>query len=46
MALLEPGLSETVCASLLSGMREAMDEVVRRGVDKQVELHLTIESKK
>jgi len=36
MAILEPGLSETVCASLLSGMREAMDEVVRRGVDKQV----------
>jgi len=36
MALLEPGLSETVCASLLTVMREAMDEVVRRGVDKQV----------
>jgi len=36
MALLEPGLSETVCASLLSVMREAMDEVVARGVDKQV----------
>ncbi len=32
MALLEPGLSETVCASLLDIMREAMDEVVRRGV--------------
>ena len=32
MALLEPGLSETVCASLLVVMREAMDEVVRRGV--------------
>jgi len=36
MAILEPGLSETVCASLLTVMREAMDEVVRRGVDKQV----------
>jgi len=36
MALWEPGLSETVCASLLTVMREAMDEVVRRGVDKQV----------
>ncbi len=36
MALLEPGLSETVCASLLTVMREAMDEVVRRGVEKQV----------
>ena len=33
MALLEPGLSETVCATLLAVMREAMDEVVRRGVD-------------
>lgn len=32
MALLEPGLSETVCASLLDTMREAMDEVVARGV--------------
>lgn len=32
MALLEPGLSETVCASLLDVMREAMDEVVSRGV--------------
>ncbi len=32
MALLEPGLSETVCATLLDTMREAMDEVVRRGV--------------
>ena len=32
MALLEPGLSETVVASLLDVMREAMDEVVRRGV--------------
>lgn len=35
MALLEPGLSETVCASLLSVMREAMDEVVRLGVPKE-----------
>lgn len=32
MALLEPGLSETVCATLLDAMREAMDEVVLRGV--------------
>lgn len=32
MALLEPGLSETVCATLMATMREAMDEVVRRGV--------------
>jgi D-apionate oxidoisomerase len=32
MALLEPGLSETVCATLLAVMREAMDEVVKRGV--------------
>lgn len=35
MALLEPGLSETVVASLLSVMREAMDEVVSRGVPKE-----------
>lgn len=35
MALLEPGLSETVCASLLDVMREAMDEVVDRGVPKE-----------
>jgi D-apionate oxidoisomerase len=32
MALLEPGLSETVCGTLLDAMREAMDEVVARGV--------------
>ncbi len=32
MAMLEPGLSETVCATLLDVMREAMDEVVARGV--------------
>jgi hypothetical protein len=32
IALLEPGLAETVAASLLDVMREAMDEVVRRGV--------------
>ena len=35
MALLEPGLSETVCATLLQVMREAMDETVKRGVPKQ-----------
>ena len=35
MALLEPGLSETVCASLLVVMREAMDECVRCGVPKE-----------
>jgi hypothetical protein len=35
MALLEPGLSETVCASLLVVMREAMDEVVTRGVPRE-----------
>ncbi|HXP98337.1 MAG TPA: phosphogluconate dehydrogenase C-terminal domain-containing protein [Telmatospirillum sp.] len=32
MALLEPGLSETVCATLLAVMRDALDEVVTRGV--------------
>lgn len=35
MAMLEPGLSETLCASLLVVMREAMDEVVARGVPKE-----------
>jgi hypothetical protein len=35
MALLEPGLSETVAATLLVVMREAMDEVVKRGVPKE-----------
>jgi len=35
MALLEPGLSETVCATLLQVMRDAMDEVVNRGVPKE-----------
>jgi hypothetical protein len=35
MALLEPGLSETVCASLLDVMREAIDEVVARGVPRE-----------
>lgn len=30
MAMLEPGLSETVCASLLAVMREALDECVAR----------------
>jgi D-apionate oxidoisomerase len=34
MAMLEPGLSETVCATLLVGMKDALDEVVRRGVDR------------
>lgn len=35
IALLEPGLSETVCASLLFVMRQAMDECVNRGVPKE-----------
>ncbi len=32
MAMLEPGLSETVAATCLTAIREAMDEVVARGV--------------
>ncbi|MCA0423643.1 MAG: NAD(P)-binding domain-containing protein [Proteobacteria bacterium] len=32
MAILEPGLSETLCATLLAVMKDGMDEVVRRGV--------------
>jgi hypothetical protein len=35
MALLEPGLSETLCASLLDVMREALDEVANRGVPRE-----------
>lgn len=34
MALLEPGLSETVCASLLMVMKQALDEVVAKGVPR------------
>jgi D-apionate oxidoisomerase len=35
MALLEPGLAETLCGSLLDVMREALDEVERRGVPRE-----------
>jgi hypothetical protein len=35
IALLEPGLAETCCASLLAVMKEALDEVVARGVPKE-----------
>ena len=35
MALLEPGLSETVCATLLVVMREAMEETIARGVPRE-----------
>jgi D-apionate oxidoisomerase len=35
IALLEPGLSETVCGSLLDVLREAMDEVVAKGVPRE-----------
>jgi hypothetical protein len=35
MALLEPGLSETVCASLLVAMRDGMDRVVESGVSHE-----------
>jgi D-apionate oxidoisomerase len=34
-ALLEPGLSETVCASLLVALREGLDDVVARGVPRE-----------
>jgi hypothetical protein len=36
MAILEPVLSETVCATCLTVIREATDEAVRRGVLKEV----------
>lgn len=35
MAILEPVLSETVCATCLTVIREATDEAVRRGVSEQ-----------
>jgi D-apionate oxidoisomerase len=35
LALLEPGLAETVAGSLLDVLREAMDEVVARGVPQE-----------
>ena len=38
LAMLEPALAETMCASLLEIMREGVDEVVRRGVDRQAAL--------
>lgn len=42
MALLEPGLSETVIASLLVVMKEAIDEVVARGVDRQAAMDFAL----
>ncbi len=36
MAILEPVLSETICATCLSVIREATDEAVRRGVPKKI----------
>jgi hypothetical protein len=38
LAMLEPALAETMCASLLEVMRDGVDEVVRRGVDRQAAL--------
>lgn len=35
MAMLEPALSETVAATCITVMREAMDEAIRRGVPAQ-----------
>lgn len=35
MAILEPGLSETVCGTLLMALREALDEAVRRGAPRE-----------
>jgi len=48
MAILEPALSETVGATCISVIREAMDEAIRRGVPPQaaqdfIEGHLTVE---
>ncbi len=38
LAMLEPALAETMCASLLVVMKEGLEEVVRRGVDRQAAL--------
>ena len=35
MAILEPAMSETVAATCITVMREAMDEAVRRGVPSE-----------
>jgi D-apionate oxidoisomerase len=48
MAILEPALSETVCATCLTVIREATDEAIRLGVDKQAAFdfilgHLNVE---
>lgn len=48
MAILEPALSETVGATCITVIREAMDEAIRRGVPPQaaqdfIEGHLTVE---
>ena len=48
LALLEPGLSETIGATLVTALREATDAVVARGVPKEAAMdfmlgHLGIE---
>jgi hypothetical protein len=48
MAILEPALSETVCATCLTVIREATDEAVRRGVPREAAFdfilgHLNVE---
>ncbi len=35
MAILEPGVVETTCATLVSGMKEALDEAIRMGVPEE-----------
>lgn len=35
MAILEPGVVETTCATLVSGMKESLDEAIRMGVPKE-----------
>ena len=35
MAILEPGVVETTCATLVSAMKEALDESIRMGVPKE-----------
>jgi D-apionate oxidoisomerase len=48
MAILEPALSETVAATCVTALREALDEAVRRGVPRDAAFdflfgHLNVE---
>lgn len=42
MALLEPGVVETTCATLVAAMKEAMDEAIRMGVPEQAAIDFVL----